>query len=68
MDGIWRTNGVEIDDLFHFKFTVMIIQCLVILIATRSVGYILKPFNQPHIVADLIVNSYIDFYFIFLII
>ncbi|KAG6480723.1 cation/H(+) antiporter 15-like [Zingiber officinale] len=55
MDGAWRDKGVHISDLFHAKFSLMIIQCLVILMVTRSVGYILKPFNQPRIVADLIV-------------
>ncbi|KAG6537723.1 cation/H(+) antiporter 15-like [Zingiber officinale] len=54
MDGIWRVKEPEIADFFHFKFTLMIIQNLLIVITTRSVAYLLKPFNQPRIVAELI--------------
>ncbi|XP_074580862.1 cation/H(+) antiporter 15-like [Curcuma longa] len=54
MDGIWRIKEPEIADFFHFKFTLMIFQNLLILSTTRSVAYLLKPFNQPRIVAELI--------------
>ncbi|XP_074558546.1 cation/H(+) antiporter 15-like [Curcuma longa] len=54
MDGSWRTNGIDIFDLFRHKLTLIIIQNLLILITTHSVAYLLKPFRQPRILAELI--------------
>lgn len=65
MDGSWGTNGIDIFDLFRYKFTLIIIQNLLILITTRSVAYLLKPFRQPRILAELIViaNSVLVIFF-----
>ncbi|KAG6500149.1 hypothetical protein ZIOFF_039965 [Zingiber officinale] len=54
MDGSWRKNGIDIFDLFRHKFTLIIIQNLLILITTRSVAFLLKPFRQPRILSELI--------------
>ncbi|WOL14746.1 cation/H(+) antiporter 15-like [Canna indica] len=54
MSGLWLTEGLNIEDINQFMFSVLIMQTLVILGVTLILAHVIKPYGQPHIVAELL--------------
>lgn len=52
------TNGVwQGDNPLDFSFPLFVLQLMIIVITTRLLVYLLKPVNQPRVVAEILVTS-----------
>ena len=51
------SNGVlQGDNPTHFALPLLIIQIAVVLATTRSMAFLIKPFHQPRVLAEVIVS------------
>lgn len=57
LSGLWFLGELNIEDLSQYLLPVLIMQTTLILVVTRFLAYLLKPYGQPRIVPELIVST-----------
>jgi hypothetical protein len=51
-NGVWQG-----DNPIHFSLPLLIVQITLVIVVTRVVGLLVKPFYQPRVIAEIIVSS-----------
>jgi hypothetical protein len=49
-EGVWQG-----DNPLHFALPLLILQICLVVVVTRSLGFVLKPLRQPRVIAEIIV-------------
>ncbi|CAK9212183.1 unnamed protein product [Sphagnum troendelagicum] len=51
-NGVWQG-----DNPIHFSLPLLIVQITLVIVVTRALGLLVKPFHQPRVIAEIIVSS-----------